>query len=108
MLSIDAATRDNGCTRFVEGSHKRGLVDHDELDSTSFRIGLRGDMDAYEATMLETEPGDGVFFGPLVIHGSAPNKSGRQRRANTFAFDRAGNWRQERPERLLRRRPERT
>ncbi len=37
------------------------------------------------------EPGDAVFFGPLVIHGSGPNRSTRDRRANTFAFDRPAN-----------------
>jgi ectoine hydroxylase-related dioxygenase (phytanoyl-CoA dioxygenase family) len=41
--------------------------------------------------MLVMGPGDAVFFGPLVIHGSGPNASDRHRRANTFAFDRPGN-----------------
>ena len=91
MLSIDAADLDNGCIRFVEGSHLRGAVDHARLDSVSFSIGLEGDIDRFPSTPVETAAGDAVFFGSLVIHGSAPNASGRNRRANTFAFDRAGN-----------------
>ena len=91
MLSIDAADLGNGCIRFVEGSHLQGTVDHARLDSASFGIGLEGDIDRFPATPVETAAGDAVFFGSLVIHGSAPNQSGRNRRANTFAFDRAGN-----------------
>ena len=91
MLSIDAADLDNGCIRFVEGSHLQGAVDHARLDSVSFSIGLEGDIDRFPSTPVETAAGDAVFFGGLVIHGSAPNASGRNRRANTFAFDRAGN-----------------
>ena len=103
MLSIDAAMPDNGCIRFVERSHNQGSIDHQKFESTSFNIGLNGDINAYEATLVETGPGDGVFFGPLVIHGSAPNKSGRDRRANTFAFDRPENRLKDREERILRR-----
>ena len=91
MLSIDAADLSNGCIRFVEGSHLQGTVDHARLDSASFGIGLEGDIDRFPATPVETTAGDAVFFGSLVIHGSAPNASRRNRRANTFAFDRAGN-----------------
>ena len=91
MLSIDAADLGNGCIRFVEGSHLQGPVDHARLDSASFGIGLEGDIDRFPATPVETAAGDAVFFGSLVIHGSALNASGRNRRANTFAFDRAGN-----------------
>ena len=91
MLSIDAADLGNGCIRFVDGSHLQGPVDHARLDSASFGIGLEGDIDRFPATPVETAAGDAVFFGSLVIHGSALNASRRNRRANTFAFDRAGN-----------------
>ncbi|HEV8248184.1 MAG TPA: phytanoyl-CoA dioxygenase family protein, partial [Polyangiaceae bacterium] len=52
---------------------------------------LEGGLDAYDATLLEMNPGDAVFFGPLVIHGSGPNLSARDRRANTFAYDKPNN-----------------
>ncbi len=91
MLAIDPADTDNGAVRFVGGSHKGGLVEHGHLKSTSFSIGLPGGLDAYAGTVIDMLPGDGLFFGALVIHGSGPNTSGRNRRANTFAYDRAGN-----------------
>jgi len=94
MLSLDAAAVDNGCIRFVPGSHRQGFVEHSRLQSRSFNLGLPGGLDAYPtAVPAPTEPGDGVFFGSLVIHGSGPNSSDQHRRANTFAFDRIGNFR---------------
>jgi ectoine hydroxylase-related dioxygenase (phytanoyl-CoA dioxygenase family) len=93
MLSIDAATEANGCIRFVPGSHQDGLLEHQRFQSTSFNIGLSNDMTDYpEAIPVETQPGDGVFFGSLVVHGSMPNTSPNHRRANTFAFDQTNNW----------------
>lgn len=92
MLFIDAADAANGALRFVDGSHRLGLLPPKRFASSSFSIGLDGDLDAYpEATLVDMTPGDVVFFGPLVIHGSGPNASDRDRRANTFAFDRPGN-----------------
>jgi ectoine hydroxylase-related dioxygenase (phytanoyl-CoA dioxygenase family) len=91
MLFIDRANQENGSIRFVEGSHLSGAAVHKDFASDSFRLGLDGGLDAYQATVLEMEPGDAVFFGPLVIHGSGPNLSARDRRANTFAYDKPNN-----------------
>jgi len=91
MLAIDAATEENGALRFVEGSQQRGPIDHKEFKTASFNLGLEGGLDAFESTLCEMEPGDAVFFGALVVHGSGPNRSEHDRRANTFAYDRAGN-----------------
>lgn len=93
MLAIDPQHVENGCIRFVPGSHKGGLVDHRRFQSSSFNIGLSDQLDDYPAAIpVEFEPGDAIFFGSLVIHGSAPNTSPMHRRANTFAFDIIGNW----------------
>jgi len=92
MLALDPATEANGAIRFVPGSHKQGPIAHERDDEASgFQIGLPGDLDAYDADLVEMEPGDAVFFGPLVVHGSAPNTSAQDRRANTCAFDLVGN-----------------
>lgn len=92
MLYIDASDVANGALRFVPGSHRQGVLPHVTLPTKSFQIGLPGDLDAYpEAVPVAMRPGDAVFFGALVIHGSGPNASGRHRRANTFAYDTRGN-----------------
>ncbi len=91
MLSIDAADLDNGALRFRDGTHHAGAIDHLTFHSDSFNRGLPGGIDDVNSTLIETGPGDAVFFGPLVIHGSGPNASARDRRANTFAYDRPDN-----------------
>jgi hypothetical protein len=91
MVALDAADVGNGCTQFVAGSHKWGLQQH-EREKTSFGVFLPGHYQTREdATPLEMAPGDAVFFNALVIHGSAPNLSGRSRRINTFAYNVTGN-----------------
>lgn len=92
MLFIDGSDEDNGCLRMVDGSHQLGLLPIHNLKSSSFNIGLAGSLSDYPSTSIPTEPGDAIFFGSYVIHGSGPNHSARHRRANTFAFDRAGNF----------------
>ena len=92
MLFVDGADTENGCLRMVDGSHKAGLRPLKKFASSSFSIGLEGDLATYpDASLLHMQPGDAVFFGALVIHGSGPNASDRDRRANTFAFDKVDN-----------------
>ena len=91
MVAIDAADEANGCTQFVAGSHFWGLQEH-EREKTSFGVFLPGHYQVRDdATLLEMLPGDAAFFNALVIHGSAPNMSGRSRRINTFAYNVTGN-----------------
>lgn len=93
MLYIDGADLGNGCLRMVDGSHTRGLLPIHRIKSSSFSIGLEGSLDAWDSTPIPVQPGDAIFFGSYVVHGSGPNTSDRHRRANTFAFDRPLNVR---------------
>jgi ectoine hydroxylase-related dioxygenase (phytanoyl-CoA dioxygenase family) len=91
MLHIDDANAENGAIQFVPGSHRDGLVEHDRAD-TSFGVFLPGYFDAREeAVTLDMKAGDAVFFGSLVVHGSAANTSDCDRRACTIAYDVTGN-----------------
>jgi hypothetical protein len=91
QVAIDQADRGNGALRFVDGSHRDGAIDHVRLARRSFHSVLGEDIEDRDATLVEMRPGDAVFFGCLVVHGSGPNRSPRHRRANTFAYDRARN-----------------
>ncbi len=93
QLAIDPATKENGCIQFIPGSHKGGLLEHERKQMT-FGVFLPGPAYYYEredAVAVEMQPGDGVFFSSLVIHGSAPNTSDCDRRMNTFAYNVTGN-----------------
>ena len=91
MLFVDGSDLENGCLRMMDGSQRKGLLPIHHLKSSSFNIGLAGSLHDFPSTPIPTEPGDAIFFGSYVIHGSGPNGSDRDRRANTFAFDRPGN-----------------
>ena len=101
QLAIDATTQENGCIQFVPGSHKRGLQEHQRRQQT-FGVFLSRSEDSdksepghyherADAVQVEMEPGDGVFFNALIIHGSAANTSDLPRRMNTFAYNVTGN-----------------
>ena len=91
MLAIDAATHENGCIQFVPGSHSQGLIPH-ERRQEAFGVFLPGYFyPRTDAVAVEMAPGDCVFFGPLIIHGSDSNHSAHDRRANTVAYTVTGD-----------------
>lgn len=91
QLAIDRAKKDNGCIQFIPGSHRWGLQKHDRAKQT-FGVFLPGHYyERQDAIPVEMQPGDGVFFNALIVHGSAPNTSSRSRRMNTFAYNATGN-----------------
>ncbi|HYF48778.1 MAG TPA: phytanoyl-CoA dioxygenase family protein [Planctomycetota bacterium] len=86
MMAIDPATKENGAIQFVPGSHKQGLIPHDRRNE-AFGVFLPGYFgDRKDAVLCEMQPGDIVFFGSLIIHGSDGNRSDKDRRANTVAY----------------------
>lgn len=91
QIAIDPMTLENGCLEFIPGSHRWGLQDHERHQET-FGMFLPGRYyKRDEGITVPMEPGDGIFFTSLVIHGSAPNTSDKPRWANTFAFNVPGN-----------------
>ncbi len=91
QLAISKANLENGCIQFVPGSHNWGLQEHEQKQQT-FGVFLPGHYQEREdAVAVEMEPGDGVFFNALIIHGSAPNNSENDRLMNTFAYNITGN-----------------
>jgi ectoine hydroxylase-related dioxygenase (phytanoyl-CoA dioxygenase family) len=92
MLAIDPATLENGCIQFVPGTHKGGLQTHDRKENMSFGVFLPGYFNPRPgAVPIEMQPGDCIFFGPLVVHGSDGNRSAQDRRANTVAYTVTGD-----------------
>ena len=91
QLAINEANLQNGCICFVPGSHKWGLQEHERRQQT-FGVFLPGHyQERDDAVAVEMQPGDGVFFNALIIHGSAPNQSDTDRLMNTFAYNVTGN-----------------
>lgn len=76
IIHVSAASDEMGCLRVYPGSHKEGrmtgAMGGDDVLLAKYPI--------ENATPLEAEPGDVVFFHYCTIHGSLPNRSDRTRK----------------------------
>ena len=92
-IGLDDSTRENGCVRYVPGSHK-----WPDLPVT----GLAGDMDAIRSVLdeerrelfrpvaIELKAGEASFHHPRMIHGSYANETDSPRRATVINVFRDG------------------
>ena len=71
LVTIDAATLENGCLEMVPGRHREGLIGEEwnPLDETG--LGLQP---------VPTLPGDVIFFDSFAPHASKPNFTDKPRR----------------------------
>jgi ectoine hydroxylase-related dioxygenase (phytanoyl-CoA dioxygenase family) len=79
-IALTPSERSNGCMRVIQGSHKDGLLEHDNvLDDPNLlnRRGerLRSDVDESQAVDVTLQPGEMSLHHTNVVHGSNPNGS---------------------------------
>jgi ectoine hydroxylase-related dioxygenase (phytanoyl-CoA dioxygenase family) len=86
FLAIDESTIENGCIRYVPGSHKTFIEQQVFESSSGFNIGLPGGLDAFNGVPVEMQPGDVAFHDAICIHASEGNRSPKSRIMNTFAY----------------------
>lgn len=82
--ALERVTRENGCLVVVPGTHEGELLPHGNPDWEWLNLayfGAKGVGKHEERVHLEMEPGDTVFFHPLLLHGSGRNRSAGFRRA---------------------------
>jgi phytanoyl-CoA hydroxylase len=91
MLFLDDSNLRNGCLCVVPGSQRAGQwktrTDGDRFAANEVDKGAYPDV---EAIPLEVPAGTVVYFGPLLVHQSAPNTSEQQRRALLFSYQPSG------------------
>ena len=89
-IALDASTRENGCLRFLPGTHRgRTLTTHHHNDAKGNALALELDaehVDESKAVDVELQPGQISLHDVYLMHGSEPNTSGRPRRAMTLRF----------------------
>ncbi len=71
LVTIDAATLENGCLEMVAGRHREGLIGEEwnPLEETGLSL-----------QAVPTMPGDVIFFDSYAPHASKPNFTARPRR----------------------------
>lgn len=84
--AMEPITRANGCLVVMPGTHKGQLLEHGYPEwEGGVNKAYHGIKDANaekgELVYLEMEPGDTVFFHPILIHGSGANKTKGYRKA---------------------------
>jgi ectoine hydroxylase-related dioxygenase (phytanoyl-CoA dioxygenase family) len=80
--AITPSTRDNGCVRFVPGTHREPLRQHDETfaaDNMLSRGQVIRDVDEARAISAELAPGQFSIHHERTIHGSDANASDQRR-----------------------------
>ena len=88
-LAIDPVDEENGCLRYVAGSHKRGIRPHRQTSVLGFSQGISdyGEQDSDHEVQVTLEPGDLAVHHCETIHRADPNRSlSRQRRAFAQVF----------------------
>lgn len=81
-LALDHSAPDNGCMRYIPGSHSDGLRSHHADDADTLALNQVLDHDAFDAGIardIELKPGRMSLHDVHLIHGSNPNTSGRRR-----------------------------
>ena len=87
-LALDEADEENGCMRYVPGSHCRGLREHARTQTLGFSQGIvdYNDADRKREVAVRAKPGDLLVHHCLTIHRADPNRSERERRALQFVY----------------------
>ena len=89
-MAIDDATIDNGCLKFMPGSHKRQqLLAHGQNDGPGLTLNQELPVTEYDedrAVHLELEAGPISLHDVFLVHGSEANTSPNSRRGMTLRY----------------------
>ena len=92
-IGLDDSTEDNGCLRYIRGSHKWDLLPRYHLSgsmSSVFEYLSDEQRAAFDPVPALLRAGEASFHHPLMMHGSYENTSNRMRRAAVVNFLRDG------------------
>lgn len=88
-FAIDGADSENGCMRYIPGSHKEGLLPHVTHPGDNGVLEFTIDperVDESKARDVPVPAGGVAVLDTFVIHGSRPNRSDRRRAALTVRY----------------------
>lgn len=88
-LALDPVDEENGCLRYIKGSHHLGLRPHNRTKTLGFSQGISDydDQDRANESPIHAMPGDVLIHHGNTIHRAAPNQSSsRHRRSFGMVF----------------------
>ena len=89
-MAIDPVDEENGCLRYIPGSHLRGIRPHALTSVLGFSQGITdyGPKDEEMEEVVHMQPGDAVVHHAETIHRADPNQSAsRHRRAIAMVYN---------------------
>lgn len=91
-MALDDASVENGCMRFLPGTHKLGPLVHHHLEGPHIvPEGWEEMSKRPEEVAVELKAGSCCFHHSLTLHETAPNRTPHPRRAMTTAYMRANS-----------------
>jgi phytanoyl-CoA hydroxylase len=86
-MALDRVDEENGCVRYVRGSHRKGVRPHGRSNILGFSQGILdfGDADRALEVLTQLEPGDVIIHHGNTIHRAEPNRS-KTRHRRAFAM----------------------
>lgn len=89
-MAFDDSTVENGCMRFLPGTHKQGPLEHYHLEGPHIvPQGWEEMSKRPDEVAVELKAGSCTFHHSLILHATAPNRTANPRRAMTTAYMRA-------------------
>ena len=87
-LPLDKIAEENGCIRYVRGSHKKGMRPHNVSNILGFSQGITdwNKADDQGEVKVSSEPGDLLAHHCDIIHRAGENISPRSRRALAIVY----------------------
>jgi ectoine hydroxylase-related dioxygenase (phytanoyl-CoA dioxygenase family) len=95
-VGLDDSTVENGCLRYIPGSHLWGYLGKPDLtgnmDGLKVFLDDKQKDDLNHSLPIEMKKGHATFHHPLLVHGSFENSSDRPRRAFVLNVFADGTW----------------
>lgn len=88
-MALEDVNNENGCVRYVKGSHKYGIRSHGRTETLGFSQGITDygcPNDLENEVFHPTQAGDLLVHHSLTIHRADGNKSNRSRKAMGFIY----------------------
>ncbi len=93
FISVDRATRENGCLQVIPGSQHLGRINHGKVGGQTGADPERvaAVLERMPIEYVEMEPGDGLFFHGNLLHRSDQNTSPDPRWSLICCYNTKGN-----------------
>ena len=87
-MALEEVDEENGCVRYIPGSHLTGMRPHGRTNTLGFSQGITdfGDEDFAKEIPVRAKPGDLLIHHAMTIHRADGNKSDRSRKALGFIY----------------------